>query len=200
MSRADRALRLAAAAGALGALFAVGGCRQEMHDQPRVEPLEASDFWPDGRASRAPVPGTVARGSLWEDDLLHTGRLGGQPAAAFPFPATVEVLERGRERYDIFCSPCHDRLGTGQGMVVRRGFPAAASFHIDRLRQAAPGYYFDVITRGFGRMPPYAPQIPPRDRWAIVAYVRALQLSQGATIDEVPAAERERLLADRSGP
>jgi mono/diheme cytochrome c family protein len=157
-----------------------------MHDQPRYEPLEASDFFADGRASRPAVPGTVARGSLEEDEVLRTGRVGDRFAEDFPVTVDRKLLDRGRERYDIFCSPCHDRLGTGRGMVVRRGFPEAASFHIERLRKAEPGWYFDVVTNGFGRMPGYAAQLRPRDRWAVVAYIRALQRSRSATPADVP--------------
>jgi mono/diheme cytochrome c family protein len=174
-------------------VFAVAGCRQDMHDQPRLEPLESSDFYHDGRGSRSPVEGTVARGSLSDDPYLTTGLKNGELVDEFPFEVTAEVLARGQERYGIFCAPCHDSVGTGRGMVVQRGYPEAASFHIDRLRKEPAGYYFDVITRGFGRMPAYAAQIPARDRWTIVAYVRALQLSQGATLDDVPAGERAAL-------
>jgi mono/diheme cytochrome c family protein len=200
MFPADRRGARRALLAAAFAFAALAGCRQDMHDQPRVDGLQSSDFYPDGRAARAPVEGTVARGGLREDDLLYTGTVNGEPADRFPFPVDRALMDRGHERFDIFCSPCHDRLGTGRGMVVRRGFPEAASFHVDRLREAPAGYFFDVITRGFGRMPPYAAQIPVRDRWAIVAYVRALQLSQGATIDDVPEAERTRLLSERVEP
>jgi hypothetical protein len=172
-------------------------CRQEMAEQPRYEPLAKSDFFADGRASRPLVPGTVARGHLNDDPLLFEGKIDGKPADVFPFPVTRPVLERGRQRFDIFCSPCHGRVGDGLGMVVRRGFPPAQSLHSDRLRAERAGYFFDVITNGFGRMQGYSAQIPVRDRWAIVAYVRALQLSRHATIDDVPAAEAERLLAAR---
>jgi cytochrome c5 len=173
-------------------LFA--GCQQEMADQPRYDPLAKSDFFGDGRSARPAVEGTVARGMLNGDEQFYTGKVAGKPANAIPFAVTREVLARGRERYDIFCSPCHDRVGTGQGMIVRRGFRAPPSLHIDRLRQAAPGHFFDVATQGFGAMPDYAEQIPPGDRWAIVAYVRALQLSQRASLAELPEEERRKLL------
>ena len=172
---------LAFAVAALGV-----GCRQDMHDQPRYQPLQSSSFFADGRASRAPVEGTVARGQLKEDAHFNTGKLGGAFAKTFPSPVTLDVLKRGRERYDIFCSPCHDRLGTGRGMVVRRGLSQPLSFHIDRLRKVEAGYLFDVITNGFGRMYGYGAQIAPGDRWAIVAYIRALQLSQNAVLSDVP--------------
>ncbi|MFQ5960601.1 MAG: c-type cytochrome [Candidatus Methylomirabilales bacterium] len=174
-------------------IFAVG-CRQDMHDQPRHEPLEASTFFEDGRSSRPLVPDTVARGHLQADEHLYTGKSGKAHASTFPFPVTREIFERGKERYNIFCSPCHDRVGTGQGMVVRRGYTRPSSFHTDRLRQAPVGYFFDAMTNGFGVMPDYAAQVAVRDRWAIVAYIRALQLSQRATVADVPAEERSQLL------
>jgi len=164
-----------------------------MHDQPRYEPLEASDFYDDGLSSRPLVAGTVARGHLDEDDLLMTGKDGKEWSARYPFVVSRDVMSRGHERYEIFCSPCHGRLGDGLGMVVRRGFPAAQTFHVDRLRNEKPGYYFDVITRGFGRMPAYASQIPPHDRWAIVAYIRALQLSQAAPVADLAASDLSHL-------
>jgi len=175
-----------------------GGCRQDMHDQPRYDPLEASTFFPDGRASRPPVEGTVARGHLNEDDHLHRGKVGDEFVATFPFPITMDVMARGRERYDIFCSPCHDRLGTGQGMVVKRGFTGPASFHEQRLKDAPAGYLYDVTARGFGRMSGYAAQIPVEDRWAIVAYIRALQETR-APASDLPASVRETLDREPAG-
>ncbi len=181
-------------AAVLVAAALAGGCRQDMHDQPRHEPLEASAFFADGRSARPLVPGTIPRGGLREDVVLFTGKTaGGAFAEEIPFAIDRAFLERGRDRYDIFCTPCHDHVGTGRGMAVRRGFPQAASFHIDRLRNAEPGYFFDVITKGFGRMPDYAAQLAPRDRWAIVAYVRALQLSQNVPEPELTPEERREL-------
>ena len=177
-------------------LCATTGCRQDMHDQPKYESLEASTFFPDGRASRPLVPGTVARGQLREDTHLYEGKIAGKPAETFPFPIDLKTLQRGQQRYNIYCTPCHDLVGSGNGMVVRRGFRAPPSYHIERLRQVPPGYLYDVITNGFGAMQDYAAQIPVRDRWAIVAYVRALQLSQHATLNDVPETERQNL---RSG-
>ena len=174
-------------------LCATTGCRQDMHDQPKYESLEASTFFPDGRAARPLVPGTVARGHLREDTHLYEGKVGGKPAETFPFPIDLKTLQRGQQRYNIYCSPCHDRVGSGNGMVVRRGFRAPPSYHIERLRQVPPGYLYDVITNGFGAMQDYAAQIPVRDRWAIVAYVRALQLSQNARLNDVPETERQNL-------
>jgi mono/diheme cytochrome c family protein len=178
---------------ALTLLLFMSACRQDMHDQPKYRPFRESRFFADDRASRPLVADTVARGHLDDDALLYKGKSGDAFSERFPFPATADVLARGQERYNIYCSPCHDRIGTGGGMIVLRGYRRPPSFHIDRLRQQPPGYFFDVITRGFGVMPSYAEQIPVRDRWAIIAYVRALQLSQHATLDDMPPAEREHL-------
>jgi mono/diheme cytochrome c family protein len=178
---------------ALACVVALGGCRQDMHDQPKYIPLRSSEFFPDGRSARSPVEGTVARGQLRDDVHLYTGMIAGKPAETFPFPVTREVLERGRERFNAICAPCHSSLGDGNGIIVQRGYRRPESFHTDRLRKAAVGYYFDVMTRGFGAMPDYAPQVTPPDRWAIAAYIRALQLSQAATLEDVPAQERKRL-------
>ena len=187
--------RIVVAACGLAASVLVAGCRQDMHDQPKFKPYAKSDFYADQRSARPLVDGTIARGHLNEDTLLVTGKVDGKPAAVFPFAITKAVMARGHERYDIFCSPCHSRTGMGDGMIVRRGYRKPPTFHLDRLRQAAPGYVFDVITTGFGAMPDYAAQIPVSDRWAIVAYLRALQRSQQATVSDVPAAERARLEA-----
>lgn len=183
--------------GALGiaALVLLAACRQDMHDQPKYEPLEASPFFADGRASRPLVPGTVARGRLDSDAHLYTGKVGGKPAEIFPFAITREHLERGRVKYGIFCAPCHDALGNGEGMIVQRGMKRPPSLHIERLRLAPPGYHFDVITNGFGAMYDYADRIDAVGRWEIAAYVRVLQLSQSATLADVPADEREALEA-----
>ncbi|HMP75974.1 MAG TPA: cytochrome c [Kiritimatiellia bacterium] len=180
---------------AISALALGTGCeiRQAMYDQPKVKPLQRSEFFADQRASR-PIPeGTVAVGQLREDAHLYDGVENGNPAESFPFPVTREVLARGQERYNIFCSPCHDMSGAGTGMVVQRGFKQPVSFHEQRLRDATPGYFYGAIKNGFGQMPNYADQIPVKDRWAIIAYIRALQLSQNATLDDVPAEERARL-------
>jgi mono/diheme cytochrome c family protein len=170
------------------------GCRQQMAEQPRYDPLEPSTFFSDGQSARPLVPGTVAHDEpLKVDTPLYIGKVGDKFAEAFPLPVTLDTLKRGRERYDIFCSPCHSRLGDGNGMIVRRGYTHPSSFHTDRLRQAPAGYFFTVITDGFGAMPTYAAQIQPQDRWAIIAYIRALQLSQHATLAEVPPEERLKL-------
>jgi len=176
---------------------ALAACRQDMHDQPRFEPLEASSFFEDGRSARPQVPGTVARGELRLDEHLYTGRVHGELAADFPMAITPDVLARGRERFDVFCSVCHGRAGTGEGIVVARGMKQPPSFHIDRLREAPPGHFFDVITNGFGAMFDLRDRIDHEDRWAIVAYVRALQLSQNATLEDVPADRRLALEASR---
>jgi len=172
------------------AVLALAGCRQDMHDQPRFKPLAMSDFYADLRSARPPVEGAVARGQLHEDAYFYTGKIGNNPGDYLPFPATREVLERGQQRFNIYCAPCHSRLGDGNGMIVQRGFKQPPSYHIERLEKAPLGYFFDVMTNGFGAMPSYAAQIPERDRWAIVAYIRALQLSQHATQAEVPAGQK----------
>jgi mono/diheme cytochrome c family protein len=168
-------------------------CRQDMHDQPKYTAYKRSDFFPDQRSARPLVEGTIAQGHLNEDELLYTGRVGGQPATVFPFAVDAAVMQRGRERYDIFCSPCHGLTGEGDGMVVQRGYRRPPSFHVDRLRHAPPGHLYDVMTNGFGAMPDYAAQIPVRDRWAIAAYTRALQLSQNAAAADLPPDARGRL-------
>jgi Cytochrome C oxidase, cbb3-type, subunit III len=175
------------------AILVLAGCRQDMHDQPKFKPLAKSDFFTDLRSSRPLVEGTVARGQLHENTYLYTGTIGNgaTPGNYMPFPVTREVLSRGRERFNIYCSPCHSRLGDGQGMVPSRGFAKIPpSFHIPRLQKAPLGYFFDVMTHGFGIMPDYAAQIQPEDRWAIVAYIRALQLSQNAPAADIPAGQQ----------
>lgn len=214
LTRLKRALRMGLWVVPL-AVFVVA-CRQDMHNQPKYKPLRASNFFEDGQSSRPLVAGTVPRGYLRDDAHLYAGRMDGaqrpvsgkQPGVppsgqtdssdvdTFPFPITREILYRGRERFNITCSPCHGRLGNGEGMVVRRGFRQPPSFHIDRLREAPVGHFFDVMTNGFGAMPDYANQTTPQDRWAIVAYIRALQLSQHATLADVPPEERDQLIKE----
>lgn len=171
-----------------------------MHNQPKYTPLRASDFFPDGRSARAPVPGTVARGQLRENTVFYTGKVGDQFAAQFPMPVTLAMLERGQERYNIYCAPCHARTGDGFGVVVQRGFRRPVSFHDPRLRAAPPGYFFDAMTRGFGAMSDYAAQLSPADRWAIAAYIRALQFSQHATLQDLPPVQREQLMKEQVPP
>lgn len=172
---------------ALTAVVAAG-CRQDMHDAPRYDPLESSDFFANGSAARPLVAGTVARGHLNDDAFLHTGKdAAGLPVAAFPFAISRADLDRGQARFNVYCAPCHGQTGEGNGMVVQRGYRQAQSMHIDRLRLAPVGYFYDVITNGFGVMPDYRGQISVDDRWKIIAYVRALQLSRTATATDVPA-------------
>ena len=180
--------------------LALAGCRQDMHDAPRYEPLEASTFFANGQASRALVANTVPRGLLREDTHLNEGRVDGQLATTFPMAVTPAVMQRGQERFNVFCSPCHGRTGSGNGMVVQRGFRAPPSYHEDRLRNAPVGYFFDVMTNGFGAMQDYASQVPVADRWAIAAYIRALQLSQRATLADVPANRRADLDRPAAAP
>ncbi len=169
------------------ALMVLAGCRQDMHDQPRFKPLAMNNFYPDQRSARPLVEGTVAREDEEADQYYYTGKINGQPGTEFPFPITKEVMERGQERYNIYCSPCHSRLGDGNGMIVQRGFKRPPSYHTDRLRQMPIGHFFDVMTNGFGAMSEYKSQISVNDRWAIAAYIRALQFSQNATRADVPA-------------
>lgn len=188
--RRRTALRLATIAVAgLG----LAACRQDMHDAPRYEPLEQSTFFGDGRSARMPVANTVARGQLRDDEHYYTGKINGELAATFPMPVTAEMVARGRDRFNVFCSPCHGRTGKGDGMIVQRGFRAPPSFHEERLRGVAVGHFIDVETNGFGAMQDYSAQVPIEDRWAIAAYIRALQLSQRGTLDDVPADRRSEL-------
>jgi len=187
------AVRLKPAAALIPVLAVVltSACRLDMHVQPRQNPLSYSDFYADHRSARAPVEGTVARGQLLADTYFYTGKIGNNPGEEMPFPVTKEVLERGRERYDIYCAPCHSRTGDGNGVIPSRGFARKPpSYHIPRLQKAPVGYFFDVMTEGFGIMPDYASQITPQDRWSIVAYIRALQLSQNATAADVPEGQK----------
>ena len=171
----------------------VAGCRQDMHDAPRYEAFEASATFADGRSSRTPPAGTVARGWQRDDEALYTGKVAGQAVEQFPFAIAHEDLQRGQQRFTIYCTPCHGKLGDGKGMVVQRGLRQAASYHQDRLRRENVGYFFDVITNGFGAMQGYAEQIPVRDRWLIIAYVRTLQLSQYASAADLPEDKRAEL-------
>ncbi len=192
-TRGGRARGPAVAVALLATALVAAGCRQDMHDTPRYEAFEASTSFADGRASRTAPAGTVARGWLRDDEALYTGKVGGQLVDQFPFAIAHADLQRGQQRFNIYCTPCHGRLGDGNGMVVQRGLRQAASYHQDRLREEKAGYFFDVITNGFGAMQGYAEQIPVRDRWLIVAYVRALQLSQHASVNDVPADRRADL-------
>jgi mono/diheme cytochrome c family protein len=174
-------------------LVLAAACRQDMHNQPKYRPLRSSDFFANSSSARPLVQGVVARGTLNDDSAFFTGKNGAMFVSELPFPATQDVLDRGQERFNIYCTPCHDSTGAGNGLVVQRGYPKPPSFHIDRLRKIEAGYYFDVMTNGFGRMPDYRGQITPRDRWNIVAYIRALQLSQHAATSDVPGGDPAKL-------
>lgn len=182
-SRSTCSLMLGASLILLGA---VTGCRQDMHDQPKMFPLRSTTFFPDGRSVRPQVQGTVARSQSESGDYFTTGMQNGAEGDGMPFPVTETVLRRGQERYNIYCTPCHSRVGNGKGMIVQRGYYQATSFHSDRLRTAPLGHFFSVITNGYGAMPEYSAQLTREDRWAVVAYIRALQLSQNATQQDVP--------------
>jgi mono/diheme cytochrome c family protein len=188
-----KAAVLVAALG-VASLALVVGCRQDMHDQPKYKPLAASALFPDGQSARPLIADTVARGHLDDDLEFYSGKTAaGKLLDVFPLAVTTDVLQRGRERFNIYCSPCHDRTGSGRGMVVRRGFKPPPSFHLERLVQSPPGHFFDVMTSGFGAMPDYRSQVAPADRWAIVAYIRALQRSQQATLADATPEEAAKL-------
>jgi hypothetical protein len=171
----------------------VSGCRQDMHNQPKYVPYRSSEFFPDGLSERQQVGGTVARDQLDEDSYFYTGKINGKEGDVFPFPVTIAVMERGHERYDIYCSPCHSRVGDGQGMIVKRGYRQAINFHDPKVVSETVGHYFDIISHGFGAMPDYAAQIAPADRWAIAAYIRALQYAQNGTMADIPEKDRSAL-------
>jgi mono/diheme cytochrome c family protein len=192
--------------GALIALLLLSGCelRQAMYDQPKYKALEASAAFPDGRSARLPVAGTIAQGQLRLDRHFYEGKGDSGLAATLPMPLTVELLERGHQRFDIYCAPCHDRTGRGNGLIVQRGLKRPPSFHLDRtpgdapgsgvnLRTAPVGYFYDVMTNGFGAMYSYASRIPPEDRWAIAAYIRTLQFSQQVPYDQLPPEDQRQL-------
>lgn len=193
--RSSSRLLLCAAVG----LFAAAGCRNEMYDQPRYEAYEASEFFENGASARLFVEGTVPRGAQVEKsrELYETGKVGDKLAEQVPIPVDHELLVRGQQRFRIYCTPCHGELGDGQGMVVKRGFKPPPSYHTDVIRAKPPGHYFDVITRGFGTMYSYAARVPVRDRWAVVAYIQALQLSQRVPASELSAADRAQLEGGR---
>ncbi len=191
------------AASALAVLsFAALGCsRLDMQDQPKYRPQRPSQFFADGRSERQPVEGTIARGTLDEDTAFYQGKdAAGKDIEAFPIAVDKKVIERGQQRYDIYCAPCHGRIGNGLGMIVRRGFKQPPSYHIDRLRQAPVGHFYDVITNGYGAMLNYSAQVEPRDRWAIVAYIRALQYAENANINDLPQEARSRIPAAGTAP
>lgn len=174
-------------------LLALTGCRNDMHDQPRYKPLGASEFFPDHRSARPQVAGTVPRGYLRIDEARYTGKIGGEDIDQFPFPINKADIVRGEDRFNVYCTPCHGRLGDGNGMVVLRGFRQPPSYFSDKLMRAPVGHFFDVMTNGFGAMPSYASRVTPDDRWRVIAYIRALQLSESAKISDVPADQRQNL-------
>ncbi|MGZ4964649.1 MAG: c-type cytochrome [Limisphaerales bacterium] len=178
-------------------IAAAVGCRRDMFIQPSLRPLERTDAFANDMASRPVVPNTVARDQLDEDTEFFTGKIGTNLVVTLPSPVTREMLQRGQERFNIYCSPCHGRTGDGNGMIPQRGFPRPPSYHIDRLRNAPIGHFYDVITHGYGVMYPYAARVEPADRWAIAAYIRVLQTSQNAKLAEVPAEERSKLEAKK---
>ena len=180
---------------ALAASGLLAGCRQDMQDQPKFIPQRGSDFFADGRSVRPQVANTVARGQLHEDAYFYTGLVDGKEGNVMPFPVTMQVLERGQERFNIYCTPCHSRVGNGAGMIVQRGYRPAGNFHTARLMAAPLGHFFTVMTHGYGAMPEYAAQVAPQDRWAIVAYIKALQLSQDARPADAPPGARIESLA-----
>ncbi len=177
------AILLLSAAG----LLLLGSCRLDMQVQPKFVPLRENDFYADHRSARAPVEGTIARGQLQDDPLLYTGMVNGKPVEQFPFAISEKDLARGRERFNIFCAPCHSQLGDGNGMIVQRGFKKPPSYYEPRLMQAPVGHFFNVMTNGWGAMGDYSAQVPVADRWRIAAYIRALQFSQTAKTGDVSA-------------
>jgi hypothetical protein len=178
---------------ALAFICALTACRRDMFNQPKSNPLRESDFFQNGSASRPIPPHTVARGDLENDEAFYTGMVGTNLVTTFPFTVTREILQRGQQRFEISCVPCHGETGEGNGAVVQRGFPAPPSYHIERLGTAPIGHFFDVITRGYGVMFSQAERVTPEDRWAIAAYIRALQLSQNAKLADVPTNEIAKL-------
>ncbi len=199
MHRTQRTLQTIRKAGLVCAIFClaliVTGCTMTMRDQPRIDPYEPNAFFPKDQSAQLPVEDTVPYGEANTDDALYTGQVDGQYVEEFPFQITKEGLAYGQQRYNIYCSPCHGYTGNGDGMVVQRGFKEPPSFNQDRLREAPPGYFFYAISNGFGTMPSYANRIPVHDRWLIIAYVKALQLSQHASVTELPQEDVDKLEA-----
>ena len=189
-------MRKMLATGAMTCVIALAGCRQDMHDQPKFYPQRGTTFFADGRSARPQVENTVARGQLHEDSYFYTGMKDGAEGTTMPFPVTMDVLERGQERYNIYCAPCHSRVGNGVGMIVQRGYAKAGNIHNLRLQASPLGHFFSVISNGYGAMPDYAAQLTPADRWAVVAYIKALQLSQNAQQADVPSGSNVQPLSD----
>ncbi len=195
-------IRVVSVIAGLAATVLLAGCRQDMHNQPKFVPQRGTTFFADGRSARPQVENTVGRDQLHENAYFYTGLQGGKEGDGLPIALTEATLERGQERYNVYCTPCHSRVGNGNGMIVQRGYKPAGNFHTDRLRNAPLGHFFSVITNGYGAMPDYAAQLTPEDRWAVTAYVRALQLSQNATAADVPAGAHVqdlRAIAEQQG-
>jgi hypothetical protein len=180
----------------MAATLMLAGCRQDMQDQPKFFPQRGTSFYADGRSVRPQVENTVARGQLHEDAYFYTGLVNGKEGDGLPFPVTLQVLARGQERFNVYCTPCHSRVGNGAGMIVQRGYAPAGNFHTARLETAPLGHFFNVMTSGYGAMPDYASQLTPADRWAVVAYIKALQLSQHATRADVASGAQVQTLED----
>lgn len=193
MRNKEQILKALAGSALALATCTLAACRNDMHNEPRYKPLAGTDFFSDHRSARPQVEGTVARGYLRIDDARYTGKVDGQDVDQFPFPITKADMLRGQERFNIYCTPCHGRIGDGNGMVVLRGYRQAASYYTDKLMKSPIGHYFDVITNGFGAMPSYASRVEPDDRWRIIAYIRALQFSESAKLSDVPADQRQNL-------
>jgi mono/diheme cytochrome c family protein len=174
-------------------MLSLAGCRNDMHDEPRYKPLAQSDFFADHRSARPKIDGTVPRGYLRIDEARYTGKIGGEEIDQFPFPIVKADIERGQGRFNIYCTPCHGRLGDGNGLVVQRGFRQPPSYYEDKLMRAPIGHFFDVMTNGFGAMASYASRVEPDDRWRIAAYIRALQLSESARVTDIPPDQRQNL-------
>lgn len=177
----------------------LGACRRDMQDQPKYKPLAESKFFADHRSARPMVDDTVPRGYLRTDLARYAGKMNGVDVNYFPFPITRADLDRGQDRFNIYCSPCHSRLGDGNGLIVKRGYRNPPSYYTDRVVKAPVGHFFDVITNGFGAMPSYASRVTPDDRWRIIAYIRVLQFSQTATINDVPQQDRNQLTGGAPG-
>lgn len=189
-SRFDKAMRAVVLTAATASMLVLAGCRQDMQDEPKFFPQRGTTFYADGRSVRPQVANTVARNQGDQESYFYTGLVNGKEGDGLPIDLTADTMARGQERYNVYCTPCHSRVGNGDGMIVQRGYRPAGDFHTERLRNAPLGHFFAVITNGYGAMPDYAAQVTPQDRWAIVAYIRALQLSQNAKRSDVPSGQR----------
>ena len=198
MHSSNSIFRWALASAALVSLAMMAGCRQDMQNEPKMIPQRGTTFFASGRSVRPQVLDTVARGQLDADTYFHTGLINNQEQDKMPFPVTMEVLLRGQERYNIYCTPCHSRVGNGRGMIVERGYKPAGDLIGQRILHEPLGHYFAVISHGYGAMPDYSAQVSTKDRWAIAAYIRALQLSQHATLQDVPAETNVQTMAEVS--